>query len=31
MHRLRDAGFEKVRDGVTSLAEVVRVLGHSAG
>jgi type IV pilus assembly protein PilB len=30
MHRLRDDGLEKVREGVTSLAEVVRVLGDSA-
>ncbi|HSD24268.1 MAG TPA: GspE/PulE family protein [Solirubrobacterales bacterium] len=30
MHRLRDDGFEKVRQGVTSLAEVLRVLGNSA-
>jgi type IV pilus assembly protein PilB len=31
MHRLRDDGFEKVREGVTSLPEVLRVLGTSAG
>ncbi|HET9119318.1 MAG TPA: GspE/PulE family protein [Solirubrobacterales bacterium] len=30
LHRLRDDGFEKVREGVTSLAEVLRVLGNSA-
>ena len=30
MHRLRDDGMEKVKQGVTSLAEVVRVLGDSA-
>jgi type IV pilus assembly protein PilB len=30
MHRLRDDGLEKVRQGTTSLAEVLRVLGHSA-
>jgi type IV pilus assembly protein PilB len=30
MHRLRDDGFEKVREGVTSLAEVLRVLGNAA-
>jgi type IV pilus assembly protein PilB len=30
MHRLRDDGLEKVREGVTSLAEVLRVLGDSA-
>jgi type IV pilus assembly protein PilB len=30
MHRLRDDGFEKVREGVTSLAEVLRALGNSA-
>ena len=30
MHRLRDDGLEKVRRGVTSLAEVLRVLGESA-
>jgi type IV pilus assembly protein PilB len=30
MHRLRDDGLEKVREGVTSLAEVMRVLGDSA-
>ena len=30
MHRLRDDGLEKVREGVTSLAEVLRVLGNSA-
>jgi type IV pilus assembly protein PilB len=29
MHRLRDDGLEKVREGVTSLAEVLRVLGNS--
>jgi type IV pilus assembly protein PilB len=29
MHRLRDDGLEKVRAGVTSLAEVLRVLGNS--
>ena len=28
MHRLRDDGFEKVRHGITSLAEVLRVLGN---
>ena len=28
MHRLRDDGFEKVRNGITSLAEVLRVLGN---
>jgi len=31
MHRLRDDGLEKVRQGVTSVAEVLRVLGSSAG
>jgi type IV pilus assembly protein PilB len=31
MHRLRDDGLEKARHGVTSLAEVLRVLGNSAG
>jgi type IV pilus assembly protein PilB len=31
MHRLRDDGLEKVRAGVTSLAEVLRVLGSSPG
>ena len=30
MHTLRDDGFEKVRQGVTSVAEVLRVLGNSA-
>jgi type IV pilus assembly protein PilB len=30
MHRLRDDGLEKVRQGVTSVAEVLRVLGSSA-
>jgi type IV pilus assembly protein PilB len=30
MHRLRDDGLEKVRQGITSLAEVLRVLGESA-
>jgi len=30
MSRLREDGMEKVREGVTSLAEVVRVLGNSA-
>jgi type IV pilus assembly protein PilB len=30
MHRLRDDGLEKVRQGTTSLAEVLRVLGQSA-
>jgi type IV pilus assembly protein PilB len=30
MHRLTDDGFEKVRQGVTSLAEILRVLGNSA-
>jgi type IV pilus assembly protein PilB len=30
MHRLRDDGLQKVRAGVTSLAEVLRVLGDSA-
>jgi type IV pilus assembly protein PilB len=30
MHRLRDDGLEKVRQGTTSLAEVLRVLGESA-
>jgi type IV pilus assembly protein PilB len=30
MHRLRDDGLEKVRQGITSLAEVLRVLGNSA-
>jgi type IV pilus assembly protein PilB len=29
MHRLHDDGLEKVRQGVTSLAEVLRVLGDS--
>jgi type IV pilus assembly protein PilB len=27
MHRLRDDGMEKVRQGVTSMAEVLRVIG----
>ena len=31
MHRLRDDGLEKVRQGVTSVAEILRVLGSSAG
>ena len=31
MHRLRDDGFEKVRRGITSFAEVLRVVGNSAG
>jgi type IV pilus assembly protein PilB len=30
MHRLREDGMEKVRNGITSLAEVLRVLGNSA-
>ena len=30
MHTLRDAGFQKVRDGVTSIPEVLRVLGSPA-
>jgi type II secretory ATPase GspE/PulE/Tfp pilus assembly ATPase PilB-like protein len=30
MNRLRDDGLEKVRQGITSLAEVLRVLGESA-
>jgi type IV pilus assembly protein PilB len=30
MHRLRDDGFDKVRQGVTSVPEVLRVLGNSA-
>jgi type IV pilus assembly protein PilB len=30
MHRLRDDAFQKVRQGVTSVAEVLRVLGNSA-
>jgi type IV pilus assembly protein PilB len=30
MSRLREDGMKKVREGVTSLAEVVRVLGNSA-
>ncbi len=29
MHSLRDDGLEKARQGVTSLAEVMRVLGSS--
>ena len=29
MHRLRDDGLEKVRQGITSLPEVLRVLGSS--
>jgi type IV pilus assembly protein PilB len=31
MHRLRDDGWEKVRQGITSPAEVTRVLGNAAG
>jgi type IV pilus assembly protein PilB len=31
MHRLREDGLGKVRGGLTSLAEVLRVLGNSAG
>jgi type IV pilus assembly protein PilB len=31
MHRLRDDGLEKVRGGITSLAEILRVLGNSSG
>jgi type II secretory ATPase GspE/PulE/Tfp pilus assembly ATPase PilB-like protein len=31
MHSLRADGLEKVRQGITSLPEVVRVLGSSAG
>ena len=30
MHRLRDDGLEKVRDGITSIPEMLRVLGTSA-
>ena len=30
MHRLRNDGLEKVRRGITSMPEVVRVLGTSA-
>jgi type IV pilus assembly protein PilB len=30
MHRLRDDGMEKVRQGITSLPEILRVLGSSA-
>ena len=30
MRTLRDAGFEKVRDGITSISEVLRVLGRPA-
>jgi type IV pilus assembly protein PilB len=30
MHRLREDGLEKVRQGVTSLSEVLRVLGNSS-
>ena len=30
MHRLRQDGFEKVRQGITSLPEVLRVLGNTA-
>jgi len=30
IHRLRDDGLEKVRDGVTSIPEMLRVLGNSA-
>jgi type IV pilus assembly protein PilB len=30
MHRLRDDGLEKVRRGITSMPEVIRVLGTSA-
>ena len=29
MHRLRDDGIEKVRQGITSLPEILRVLGNS--
>ena len=29
IHRLRDDGLEKVRDGVTSIPEMLRVLGNS--
>jgi type IV pilus assembly protein PilB len=31
MHTLREDGVEKVREGVTSVAEVLRVAGSSAG
>ncbi len=31
MHTLREDGLEKIRDGVTSVAEVLRVAGSSAG
>jgi type IV pilus assembly protein PilB len=31
MHRLRDDGLEKVRQGITSIPEMLRVLGTSAG
>jgi type IV pilus assembly protein PilB len=30
MHRLRDDGLQKVRDGITSIPEMLRVLGNSA-
>jgi type II secretory ATPase GspE/PulE/Tfp pilus assembly ATPase PilB-like protein len=30
IHRPRDDGLEKVRDGVTSIPEMLRVLGNSA-
>jgi type IV pilus assembly protein PilB len=30
MHRLRDDGLDKVRDGITSIPEMLRVLGNSA-
>jgi type II secretory ATPase GspE/PulE/Tfp pilus assembly ATPase PilB-like protein len=30
MHRLRDDGLEKVREGITSIPEMLRVLGNSA-
>jgi type IV pilus assembly protein PilB len=31
MHTLREDGLEKVREGITSMAELVRVLGSAAG
>jgi type IV pilus assembly protein PilB len=30
MRTLRDAGFDKVREGITSISEVLRVLGSPA-
>jgi type II secretory ATPase GspE/PulE/Tfp pilus assembly ATPase PilB-like protein len=30
MHRLREDGLEKARQGITSLSEVLRVLGNTS-